>query len=334
MHRRHFIAGAAAFAAPRARAQTQDWAAIERAAKQEGTVSIYNTGVGLHRDVAAAFTARTGIKVEFLDMRASELRERVRIEQASGRYLADLCLNGSTGSIIMDRLGQFDQHSFLPNAANALPGMETNGTRVSIFINVFGFMINTRLVPPDRQPKGFRDLLDPFFKDRILADDPRAAGEGYAAFATTYEHLGRDFQLALAKQNLSFTRNLLEGGTRVARGEYAVYYPQKFPDYQLLKQLPVKFVWPVEGAPYQIFMLAMLKRAPHPNAARLLLNFFLDEEAQLLYAKSGRGVTVKGVAGRAPPDIREALQAKLLATTDPDREAEFFRLASEIYGAV
>ena len=96
----------------------------------------------------------------------------------------------------------------------------------------------------------------------------------------------------------------------------------------------MKFVWPVEGAPYQIFMLAMLKRAPHPNAARLLLNFFLDEEAQLLYAKSGRGVTVKGVAGRAPPDIREALQAKLLATTDPDRESEFFRLASEIYGAV
>ena len=74
MHRRHFIAGAAAFAAPRAHAQTQDWAAIERAAKQEGTVSIYNTGVGLHRDVAAAFTARTGVKVEFLDMRASELR--------------------------------------------------------------------------------------------------------------------------------------------------------------------------------------------------------------------------------------------------------------------
>jgi iron(III) transport system substrate-binding protein len=312
--------------------QPQDWPAIEAAAKREGVVSIYNTGVGLHRDVAGAFTARTGIKVEFLDMRASELRERVRIEQASNRFLADLCLNGSTGSIIMDRMGQFDPHGDLPNAANALPGMESNGTRVSIFINVFGFMINTRLVPPEKTPKGFRDLLDPFFKDKILADDPRAAGEGYATFATTYEFLGREFQLALAKQNLSFTRNLLEGGTRVARGEYAVYYPQKFPDYQLLKQLPVKFVWPVEGAPYQVFMLAMLKKAPHPNAARLLLNFFLSEEAQLLYAKSGRGVTVKGVAEKAPPEIREALQAKLLATTDPDREAEFFKLATEIYG--
>ena len=39
-----------------------------------------------------------------------------------------------------------------------------------------------------------------------------------------------------------------------------------------------------------------------------------------------------GVAEKAPADIREALQAKLLATTDPDREAEFFKLATEIYG--
>ena len=330
--RRGFVAGAAALAATGARAQSPDWIAIERAARREGTVTIYNTGVGLHRDVAAAFTARHGIKVDFLDMRASELRERVRIEQSAGRFLSDLCLNGSTGAIIMDRAGHFEPHGGLPNEANALPGMEGNGARMSIFDNIFGFMINTRLVPPEREPKGFRDLLDPFFRGKILADDPRAAGEGYATFATTHEFLGRDFQLALARQNLSFTRNLLEGGTRVARGEYAVYFPQKFPDYVWLKQLPVKFVWPVEGSPYQVFMLAMLKRAPRPNAARLLLNFFLDPEAQLLYARSGRGVTVKGVLDNAPPDMRAALGAKLLATTDPDREEEFFRLATEIYG--
>ena len=332
LHRRSFIAGASALAAAGARAQTADWAAVERAAKREGAVAIYNTGVGLHRDVAQAFTARYGIKVDFLDMRASELRERVRIEQAAGRHLADLCLNGSTGAIIMDRLGQFEPHGGLPNEANALPEMAGNGTRISIFVNLFGFMINTRIVTPDVEPKGYRDLLNPFFKGKILADDPRAAGEGYATFATTYEHLGRDFQLALQKQNLSFSRNLLEGGTRVARGEYAVYFPQKFPDYVLLKQLPVKFVWPVEGSPWQVFMLAMLKRAPHPNAARLLLNFFLDPEAQLLYARSGRGVTVKGVLEKAPPEMRVALGAKRLATADPDREEEFFRLATEIYG--
>ncbi len=331
INRRHFIASAAAFAASGARAQSLDWSAVERAAKQEGSVTIYNTGVGLHRDVAGAFTARYGVKVNFLDMRASELRERVRLEQSSGRFQADLCLNGSTGAIIMDRAGHFEAHGRLPNEANILPGLEGNGVRIPIFVNIFGFMINTGIVTADKEPKSFRDLLDPFFKDKILADDPRAAGEGYATFATTYEHMGPGFQQSLAKQNLTFTRNLLEGGRRVSRGEYAVYFPQKYPDYLLLKQLPVKFIWPQEGSPYQVFMLARLKQAPHPNAARLLLNFFLDPQAQLLYARSGRGVAIKGVLDQAPPDIRTALGAKLLGTTDPDREAEFFKLAREIY---
>lgn len=331
--RRQFVSGAAALAAMPSFAQSNDWSAIERAAKQEGSVTIYNTGVGLHRDVAAAFTARYGVRVNFLDMRASELRERVRIEQTSGRFLADLCLNGSTGAIVMDRAGRFDPHGGLPNERHLLPDFENNGTRIPIFVNLFGFLINTRLVPAEREPKAYRDLLDPFFHGKILADDPRAAGEGYATFATTYEKLGRPFQEALAKQNLTFTRNLLEGGMRVSRGEYAVYFPQKYPDYLLLKQLPVKFVWPQEGSPYQVFMLAMLKRAPHPNAARLLLNFFLDEEAQLLYARSGRGVTVRGVLEKAPAEIRSALGAKLLGTTDPDRENEFFALGKQIYGA-
>ena len=330
--RRQFIASTAALAASGAHAQPTDWSAVERAAKQEGSVTIYNTGVGLHRDVAAAFTARYGIKVNFLDMRASELRERVRIEHTAGRYLADLCLNGSTGAIIMDRAGHFEAHGGLPNEAQILPELEHNGVRIPIFVNIFGFMINTRIVTPEHEPKGFRDLLKPFFAGKILADDPRAAGEGYATFATTYEHIGRDFQQALAKQNLTFTRNLLEGGRRVSRGEYAVYFPQKYPDYLLLKQLPVKFIWPVEGSPYQVFMLARLKQAPHPNAARLLLNFFLDPEAQLLYARSGRGVAIKGVLEQAPADIRAALGTKLLGTTDPDKETEIFKLAAEIYG--
>jgi iron(III) transport system substrate-binding protein len=333
LDRRAFATGLAAFAASPARARGADWDAVVAAAKKEGVVLVYNTGLGLHRDIAKAFTARHGINVEFLDMRASELRERVRIEQSAGRFLADLCLNGDTGAVAMERAGHFAPHGGLPNEANALAEFRGNGTRVAIFQNLFGYVVNTRLVPPERTPTSFRGLLDPFFKDKILADDPRAAGEGFGAFAVTADKLGVDFQRALARQNLTFTRNLLEGGTRVARGEYAVYFPQKYPDYLLLRQLPVKYVWPEEGCAYTTFMLAMLRNAPHANAARLLLDFFLDPEAQLLYARSGRGVTIAGVLEQAPAEIRAALSAKRLGTADADREDELLKLAKEIYGA-
>ena len=335
MTRRALTAGlsASALSLPlSARAQSSDWTAVIAAAKSEGVVIIYNTGLGLHRDIAKAFTARYGVKVEFLDMRASELRERVRIEQASGRFLADLCLNGSTGAVAMDQAGQFEPHGGLPNQSRVLPEFAGSDTRVAIFQNLYGYMLNTRLLPAGLEPKSFRDLLDPFFKDKILADDPRAAGEGLAAFAVTTEHLGVDFQRALAKQNLTFTRNLLEGGMRAARGEAAVYYPQKYPDFLILQKLPVKYVWPTEGAIFTTFMLAKLRNAPNPNAARLLLDFFLDPEAQMLYARTGRGVTTSGVLENAPPELAAPLGAKRLGTLDPAREEEFIKLAMEIYG--
>ena len=335
LDRRAVLGGLAAapFAGSRVRAQTSDWDAVAAAAAKEGVVVVYNTGLGLHRDIAKAFTARHGINVEFLDMRASELRERVRIEQSAGRFLGDLCLNGDTGAVAMDRAGHFAPHGGLPNEANALDEFRGAGTRIAIFQNLFGFVVNTRVTPPERVPTSFRGLLDSFFKDKILGDDPRAAGEGFGTFAVTAEKLGVDFQRALAKQNLTFTRNLLEGGTRVARGEFAVYFPQKYPDYLLLRQLPLKYVWPDEGCAYTTFMLAKLKNAPRPNAARLLMNFFLDSEAQLIYARTGRGVTIRGALEQAPADIRAALSAKRLGTADADREEEFLNLAKEIYGA-
>ncbi len=83
LDRRAVLGGLAAapFAGSRVRARTSDWDAVAAAAAKEGVVVVYNTGLGLRRDIAKAFTARHGINVEFLDMRASELRERVRIER-------------------------------------------------------------------------------------------------------------------------------------------------------------------------------------------------------------------------------------------------------------
>ena len=50
--------------------------------------------------------------------------------------------------------------------------------------------------------------------------------------------------------------------------------------------LPIKAIVPAEGAPYVPFGSAMLRDAPHPNAARVFLNFLLGETARL--ACSGR----------------------------------------------
>ena len=82
--------GLASLAFP-ASAQDAGWDSVVAAAKKEGKVVVYSMALGApyYLAVLKAFEAKYGIKVESLDLRASELAERVRTEQAAGRFLGD-----------------------------------------------------------------------------------------------------------------------------------------------------------------------------------------------------------------------------------------------------
>jgi len=90
----------------------------------------------------------------------------------------------------------------------------------------------------------------------------------------------------------------------VARGEYPIYVPQVFAFASDLKGLPVKVVIPKEGAVYAMMEFAMLKNAAHPNAARLLIDHFLDQDSQLLLCQWLDAARVEGVADRANDDAK------------------------------
>ena len=75
-----------------------EWAKLVAAAKKEGQVVLYSAFVGLaaHNDLKKDFESTYGITVEILEARASQIRERIRIEQAAGRFAADVSENGRT----------------------------------------------------------------------------------------------------------------------------------------------------------------------------------------------------------------------------------------------
>ena len=73
---------------------TETWAQIASDAKKEGMLQIYSViSTAPVVAVSKAFEKKTGIRTEFLAVaKPNELREKVRVEQTSGRYVADVMI--------------------------------------------------------------------------------------------------------------------------------------------------------------------------------------------------------------------------------------------------
>ncbi len=335
MLRRNVLGGLAASAAlaRSAAAQDADWQKVVDAAKKEGKVVVYTASIGspFHKTVFKAFESKYGIAVELLEARASEVRERVRVEQSAGRFLGDIHHNGSTTTWLMQRDGNLQPHGPVPNVTNIEPPYEADDIRIPAEVISYCLMVNKNLVKPADEPKGWQDILDPKWTGKILSDDYRALGGGAVFFVVMQNAFGRTFHEKLAAQKPVFSRDLANSERRVARGEYPLYIPFSLQDLNNLKGLPVKAIVPTEGRPYVRFDLSTLKNAPHPNAARVFMNHYLEVDSQLVFANAGYNPVVKGVVEKTLPEIKPLLATKAMGTTDPTKQDEMLALAKEIY---
>ena len=315
-------------------AEVAGWDSVIIAAKAEGGLVLYTAllGVPSTKAIAKAFEAKYGIPVQVLEARASELRERIRTEQAAGRYLGDVMFNSENQALILSAEDKsIVPHEPVPNAAGLTEPFRDDGLKSPVMTINYALLVNNRLVPPAEEPKSWRDLADPRWKGKILSDDMRAVGGGYVLFYVTEEKLGKAYHEALATQDIQFTREQREAARRVARGEMAIYMPFNLGDLQSLKGLPVRTVMPAEGAPYVLYAAAAMKGAPHPNAARLYIDFAMSEQVQKIFAQDGYGIVRREVLDQVTPEARSIADVKLMGGSDPAKQNEMLDLARGIY---
>src|SRR5579859_518907 len=282
----------------------QAYAKLYPAAKQEGKLVLYGVGTpDLYEPIRAGFAARfPGIEVQGVDQRGRDSREKIVAEQQSKNYVADVVISGTDTQAELVSLGLTE--SYVPaEIDNAIPGLVPPGGAMSPrTLTIFTIAINTTLVPPDQEPKSWLDVLDPKWKGKLAMDDPRGSGPGGTILSGIDYVYGQDIEQKLADQKPFFAPQAGPIWTALNRGEYAIYLSGGHTDLiaQRRAGAPVKQIDPSDGVGVTPIGQSLLKNAPHPNAAKLWIEWSLSEEGQNLLAKQGYAAVRKGIKAVEP----------------------------------
>jgi ABC-type Fe3+ transport system substrate-binding protein len=266
-------------------------AAIIDAAKREGEVVWYSTQIvnQLVRPLAAAFEKKyPGIKVRYTRANANEVAVKIINEGAARRPQADV-FDGTSTVVPLKRMGFVEK--WQPESAKSYPDLykDPQGYWVAsnLYINTPGY--NTALVAKGSEPRTYQDLLDPKWSGKMAwnALPSASGGAGFIGnvLAEMGEQNGMAYLRALSKQKIAnvaaAAREVLD---QVIAGEYAIAL-QIFNHHAAIsakKGAPVDWI-KMEPATGTLSVIAIQKNAPHPNAAKLLVDFIISKEGQAVY---------------------------------------------------
>ncbi len=290
-----------------------DWEKTVEAAKREGQVHVYISGWGGVIDSGQFQRAFPEIKVVAVTGKGAQIAQRVLSERRADRYLADVVSDGINPVLTMFHatkvLDPIKPLLVLPEVVDASKWWrgkhhyaDTEGQYVFRYAGIpqtGSAYYNTRLVNP-AEFKSVWDFLNPKWKGKIESRDFRDPGPGNGAMRFLYYNsdIGPTFiQRLFSEMQVAIFRDLRQGTDWLASGRYAICFGCGG-DVDVAKSqgLPVDEFGPMKegsGLVSQYGTLGFVNKAPHPNAAKVFINWFLSREGQIALqkamAKTGEG---------------------------------------------
>ena len=281
-----------------------EWEKTVKAAKSEGRLNVYPARNQAAIVSAGVFQKRyPEIKIVQSIVVGARAIQRILSERRARKYVADVHVGGGSASNFLYRAKAYDP---LPPAL-ILPEVideskwwlgrhhyaDPEGRYTLTYIGApqtIDIYYNSRLVNP-KEFRSLLDLLNPRWKGRIVTYDMRGGGSGGGTMRLLYHHpkLGPKFIRRLfGDMDMTLTRSRRQATDWLATGKFSLCFVCSYTEVKRAKSqgLPVDsfsfgVLEGVAGLIAQGGSVSLLNRAPHPNAARVFINWLLSREGQV-----------------------------------------------------
>lgn len=263
---------------------------IEAAKKEGGEIEAYVT---LRSDTAQIIWKLFESQYPFLRVKpykadSDKMLQRLVTEYRARKYLVDV-LNFGGGFHTQVLIEQGIAGPYLsPETKYFAPAFkDKNGLWTTLYYNPMTFIYNTQLIPPSERPKDWFDLLSPKLKGKLAIEQEQVTW--YAGMMKRFgAEKGRQYMQGLAKQEPRSEASA-RGNALLAAGEFAVFIGRGHAAEILKKKgAPVEWIKNPDPLVVQPATLQMAKNPPHPNSAKLLIDFMLSDQVAEVLAKENR----------------------------------------------
>ncbi len=280
-----------------------EWEKLQSLAKTEGSLLIYGEqGAPVVNAIKQDFGTKYGINVDFYTGRTAEVAGKLLAERNARLYLVDVYMSGTpTAMEVLKPQGVLDPLEpilILPDVLDGkawfegkIPWVDKDRTQIAFLaVPMHDVAINTDLAKP-AEINSYKDLLNPKWKRNFSLNDPSTGGAGASWFSAMAEGImNLDFLRQVAKQEPIIIRDQRLQVEWVARGKYPLgiaLSPQILSEFRTVGA-PIKAIVPIEGTyvTQTTGAVSLINKAPHPNAAKLFINWLLSKEGNYPVAKA------------------------------------------------